>query len=211
MLPHRLFILYLCMFTCSSAYFFTLLLNTNYDIRGIIPGNYGNEEPGGAKLTGEEIKTAAERYLSEEIDPADAIEGINQALVWLGTKACLWGEVQIQATAMVWYSLPDDCLDVRETDADWFEKIDNHIRFPVEGTYTVRYYKLPPEITVLSETPAVHQVFHRVLITGLAAWWKFRNDDSKAASALYAKFERDAQMAASFLRRRKGIGIKVER
>ncbi|HHW41259.1 MAG TPA: hypothetical protein GXX19_08945 [Syntrophomonadaceae bacterium] len=162
-------------------------------------------------MTGEEIKIAAERYLSEEIDPVDAIEGINQALVWLGTKACLWGEVQIQAAAMAWYSLPDDCLDVRETDAESFEKIDNHIRFPVDGTYTVRYYKLPPEISSLSETPAVPRIFHRILVTGLAAWLKLRDDDANTASALYAKFESEAQMAASLLRRRKGVDVKVER
>ncbi len=161
-------------------------------------------------MTGKQIKAAAEKYIGETIDDVDAIEGINQALVWLGDRAGLWGEITIQAAADTWYDLPNDCLGVLEVQAasgqvQQFEKRDNRIRFAAGDTYTVRYRKLPPEMTALTEEPAVHKVFHRILATGLAAWWKLKDDDESADGLrLLAKFERDANEAAALLRRKPG-------
>lgn len=161
-------------------------------------------------VTGEQIKAAAERYIDEPLDVTVALEGINQALVWLGDRASLWGEVTIQAAADTWYDLPNDCLGVLEVrpasgQVREFEKRDNRIRFSADDAYTIRYRKLPPEMNSLTEEPAVHKAFHRVLVLGLAAWWKLKDDDENADGLrLLAKFERDAEYAAALIRRKPG-------
>jgi hypothetical protein len=161
-------------------------------------------------MTGEQIKAAAERYIGDTLDPVDALEGINQALVWLADRASLWGETVINAAADTWYDLPNDCIGVLEVaaasgEAREYVKRDNRIKFAEADTYTVRYRRLPREMTALTETPEVHQAFHRVLVTGLKAWWKLMDDEENPDGLrLLAKFERDAEYAAALVRRKSG-------
>lgn len=160
-------------------------------------------------MTGEQIKSAVERYVNEVIDKIDAIEGINQALGWLQDKAGLIDEVQIQAVAGTWYNLPDDCIGVLSVQGTngtaKYDKQDNSLLFYSDDTYTVRYRKIPFEIVSLTTEIPIHKAFHRVLVTGFAAWWKLREEENNADGLrLLAKFERDAAYTASLLRRKYG-------
>lgn len=135
-------------------------------------------------MTGLEIKKAAEAYIEEFIDDPDAVYFINLALNMLGDIALIYESVRGEIKKPdEWYELPPTVTNVRKVETAPgvpyfdYEVVDNLIRFREPGVYYIHYRRMPRPITGILETPEVHPAFHSVLITGLIALWKLKDDD----------------------------------
>lgn len=135
-------------------------------------------------MTGIEIKKEAERYIEEFIDDPDALVFINRCLNMIGDQAQIYESRFGEVTEVnEWIELPHNTTHVRKvekpngTPYHEYEVVDNRIRFKHPGTYTIHYRRLPNPLSGILATPEVHPAFHSVLVTGLIAMWKLKDDD----------------------------------
>jgi len=137
-------------------------------------------------MTAQEIITyAAERLLKKAVDTMDGLGWLNDAVQSLGVDAGQFEEQAIVAAAGVWSDLPADspadCLKVYEvrdgTGSDYYgwEADRKRIRFADDGTFTLRYYRLPAILTDGAQVPECPEVFHRVLAYYIAYRFEARD------------------------------------
>lgn len=135
-------------------------------------------------LTGIQIKEEAQRYIEEHIDDPDALEFINRCLNMIGDQAQVYEIRQGEVTEVQeWIELPETTTHIRKVEKPNgtpyydYEVMDNLIRFKEPGTYFIHYRRLPRPLPGLLATPEIHPAFHSVLVTGLIALWKLKDDD----------------------------------
>lgn len=135
-------------------------------------------------MTGLEIKKEAERYIEEFIDDPDALYFINRCLNMIGDQAQIYETRYGEVTEVnEWIELPPTTTHIRKVEKPNgtpyydYEVVDNRIRFKHPGTYYIHYRRLPKPLEGILDTPEVHPAFHSVLVTGLIALWKLKDDD----------------------------------
>lgn len=165
-------------------------------------------------MTAQEIKAAAENYIDETIDDAEAVTAINAALDKIGDVALVYDTItgpEGGAVAGQWYPLLDGVTYVVEVlDADGYRYEGYRVRdsliwFADAGTYTVHYRRLPNHISGILDTPEVHQAYHQCLVTYLIGWWKLKDDDESPDGLRHMQqFEAEVTRVFNTLRRRRG-------
>lgn len=151
-------------------------------------------------MTGTEIQTQANYHTEgDTVDATSALKFINECLIMdLGKDAKVVATATpIAAVADTWYALPADLLEIFEiieSGEDYpyfgnmygesfrgiFDVRDGYIRFPVNGTFTIKYYKVPAAIAALTDTPAVHTLFHYPISLYVASRYKSYDDEENA-------------------------------
>lgn len=145
-------------------------------------------------MTGDEIIRHAEKHTEgQKIDDIFGVQMINECMLMdIGIDARLMEETTIEAEEDVWTALPSDFIELVEIDKDGndypyygrhysdfykneFDIRDMKIRFSEDGTYTIRYYRLPNTISDKNETPEVHVLFHMPMTFYVAARYKKEN------------------------------------
>jgi len=174
----------------------------------------------GSALTGVEIKREAEAYIEEFIDDPDALVFINRVLNMIGDMALIYevvtGTIEYPYD---WYELPPTLTNVRKVETSGgvpfhdYEVVDNWIRFPSPGQYTIHYRRLPKPLTGILDTPEIHPAFHSALVTGLIALWKLKDDDENPDGVRnYHEFKEHAMRVYNTLQRsRTPSTVKVVR
>lgn len=159
-------------------------------------------------MTGLEIQAAARQYADFDITDTETLAAINEGILWIAPYAELYNSTVIDAPdANQQYVLPDDAMAVVEVKNNYGYNITNcitrggMITFPEPGIYTVTYKAIPPIMSVLTEEPSIHRIYHACLATYVAAWWKMKYDETNQDGArLIVKFERDVIMMHNTLR-----------
>lgn len=143
-------------------------------------------------MTGTQIKALAETHVDDTIEDADALLWLNECQIEdLGVDARVLESAEIVVTSTTtWYDLPVDFLAMNEietsTGAEYtgsYKIRGGKIRFSTTGTFTLWYYKIPAELTALTETPEAHILLHRPLALFLAARFKSMDDDENPDAA----------------------------
>ena len=113
-------------------------------------------------MTGVEIKRAAENYVDEAIDDAEAVDAINAALSKIGDIAIIYDTVSItDDVGKQWMDLPAtttyvvEVLDSQGEPYDAWRVRDSMIQLKDPGTYTIHYRRLPEPIGGILDTPEV--------------------------------------------------------
>lgn len=171
-------------------------------------------------MTGVEIKKAAEAYIEDFIDDPDALYFLNRVLNMIGDMALIYETVEgTIEKAHEWYELPPTVTNVREVETAagmpyfGFKVRDNLISFDRPGSYRIHYRRLPRPMSGLLEEPEIHPAFHHVMVTGLIALWKLKDDDENPDGLRHLQmFREDAARVAATLSRTRGPNrVKVIR
>lgn len=156
-------------------------------------------------MTGTQIKTLAQSYIDDTIEDTDALLWLNECLaVDLGIDARALVSTSITAAdTTAWYDLPADFIAIYEVEnsdgeeysGDYRER-NKKVRFDVTGTYTVWYWKLPTEVSALTDTPGAHTLLHRPMALFLGARFKQKDDDENPdAARLMAEYQQKKRHA----------------
>lgn len=159
-------------------------------------------------MTGSELKAQAEKYLSSTIDDADALQAINEALLWMGDLGLIYGTITVSATAGTFYTLPDELTKIiRVEDIDNnvyyynYRLRGNDIAFKDAGNYLILARKMSAGLSLIDDEIDVHPALQRCIIDYVRAFVKLKDDDTNPDGLrLMAKFERDVQIMSNMLK-----------
>jgi hypothetical protein len=154
-------------------------------------------------MTGTDLKNKAERFLNLQIKDSVALDGIQEALNWLGSMGYAIDTITYyDAEEDTFYGLPDELIEVIkiETTNDSGDKIyyNNYIidgdmiRFGEEGDY-VMFAKKKPKLEDIGDDLNVHTLIQYAVLSYLKGFILIKND--KDGSDYLQKFERDAVKA----------------
>jgi hypothetical protein len=119
-------------------------------------------------VTVSEILAAAAPLVGQNVAIPDA-EGIKWVNAWqddIGLDGGVEGSGDVVATADTWVSLPAGAVMVLEIRVGTtayegtYEIRNGKIRFPVAGTYTIYFAKMPARVTAVTDTPEVAARWH---------------------------------------------------
>ncbi len=155
-------------------------------------------------MTVSEILTRAGRLVGQNttIPNTEGIEWVNACLDDIGLDGGVEGSGDVVAAADTWVSLPAGAVRVLEIRSGGiayggtYEIRNGKIRFPVAGTYTVYFAKMPSRVTAVTDTPDVLPAWHPAIPYYVAyryRLWK-RSDDPNAAE-LWAQYVAAKQRA----------------
>lgn len=140
-------------------------------------------------MTGTQIKTLAETFVDDTIDANNALAWINECQISdLGEDAKATDSVTIAVTnTSTWYNLPADFIavsDIEDSSGNEYQGTyrirSGQILFPVEKTFVLHYYKMPTELTALTETPEAHILLHRPMALFVASRHRALEADADA-------------------------------
>jgi hypothetical protein len=168
-------------------------------------------------MTGNDIKDKVERYTDMTLSEDKILDGINEAINWLGNMNYIIDVIAVSPEAKKEYDLPLDLikiLSIEDTEDDvYYENylIDgNIIRFKVEGDYRIYAQRHPNKIDSISKELPLHPMLENCIITYVKGYIKLANDDENKIGWNYIeKFERDAQKAYQTLKRNQKTLTKV--
>lgn len=166
-----------------------------------------------------EIKEAAERYLGITLPEDEVLFIVNEGLARFGDLGVVHAEAEVQAEADVWYEMPEDLtsiLQVRGPKGEIYldyETRGSRIRFRHSGFFTVLARRMPEPVEAITDTPEVHPLLHRALVSYLRGWVKVRDDDeSQDGFRLLEQADQEAlRHYNTLMRRRWPHKIKVMR
>ena len=161
-------------------------------------------------MTGLEIKEAGERYLGITLPEEEVVFIINEALARFGDLGVVHAETEVDAEAGIWYEMPEDLtsiLQVRDVEGEiyyGYETRGSRIRFKSTGHYNILARRLPSPIEAITDTPEVHPILHRALVSYVRGWIKVRDDDeSQDGHRLLSQSDEEALRHYNMLMRRR--------
>lgn len=168
-------------------------------------------------MTVNDVKLLAESYVDDVIEDTDAIMWTNECLYQqYADDAEVYAAAAITAADTVtYYDLPADLMDiVALTNADGSDYsggyyiLNGKIKFSVDGTITLTYKALPPLVTALSDTPAVHPLLAQTLAIWLAMRYKQKDDDENPdANRLRFEFDKQKRGQLAVIRRKSNPSV----
>jgi hypothetical protein len=152
-------------------------------------------------MTGTEIKNKAERFTGLNISDALALDGINEAIAWLGSMGIdINTQAYTSSTEETVYALPADNIKVIKVETT-SEEIDElvyyynyvidgtNIRFGDDGDYTL-YYKALTLLSTIGTSLSLHLLLQYCIVDYLKGFILMREE--KDGGIWMQKFERDS-------------------
>lgn len=169
-------------------------------------------------MTGRDILEKAERYIGRKPDELVVIDGIQEAINWLGNKGYIIDTINVNATAKQRYDLPSDLIRIIKIENQKENKYyynyildGNRIRFGDDGEYKIFAEKHPFLIENIDKDLNLHSMLEGCVLTYVKGHCKVVLDDtSEDGHRLLKKFKEDAVMAYRTLKRGQANPSKVK-
>ena len=164
-------------------------------------------------MTGDHVKQSAELYVGSDLDPADALLMINEALETIGDLALYYNDLDVVRPAGVsWVSLPANTTAIiviydefGEVYEEWTSR-GTKVNIVAPGDYKVVIRQMVPKLTLLANEIQIHPVFNPAIIAYVRGFMKMRDDDSspdgQAQMQRFTEEVQKAHMILSALRKR---------
>lgn len=166
-------------------------------------------------MTVQEIKNLALLFCGQrDIPDTYVYMYINKAMNELATRFDEAGKKEITYLYGIddmWTDLPDKCISVKRCSKNGVPEteylIENgQIRFPTVGEHKIEYVTMQDNVTALTDTPGIHELFHEALAYYVAYREMtriFMHEDlteGNNKTLLLAEYNRESEQAATKLR-----------
>jgi hypothetical protein len=161
-----------------------------------------------AAVTGTEVIQAVKDYTGITLDNATALRVINEALTKVSDRGMVYGFIEIAATAMTWYEMPNDATflwSVEDSDGYLYvnyQAAGLRIRFKDSDTYGLTSRRQPIAMENLASPLGLHPIFEDCVVTYCRAFAKLsENDESMDGLRLMQEFKQDVILGFNTMRR----------